>query len=188
VHRNTRTYGFGATAPRAAATPCTRRRDPETIRRSARKARCGSRPRCGVPPRAGHGKGRRKAVAPHASRRVNSGLATIHFGETDMKTLLSASFAAALLLAAPAWAQSASEPSNQTPEQNQKMSQQYQGMMSANPGFRTNRMHKECDSIASADLKQQCMSSFGASNSSAMGNMGTMGGKPAPLSNAPKRQ
>ena len=103
-----------------------------------------------------------------------------------MKRLLSASFAAALLLAAPAWAQSASEPANQTPAQNQKMSQDYQGMVSANPGFRSSRMHKECDSIASEDLKQQCMSSFGASNSGAAGAMGSMGSKPAPLA-TPKR-
>lgn len=99
-----------------------------------------------------------------------------------MKTLLSASFAAALLLAAPAWAQSSTEPTNQTPAQNQKMSQQYQGMVSSNPGFRTNRMHKECDGIASPDLKQQCMSSFDTGSSGAMGNMGA---KPAPA--APKR-
>src|SRR5258706_14959058 len=76
-----------------------------------------------------------KAVAPHAARCVNSGAATIQLGETDMKTLPSASFAAALLLAVPAWAQSSSEPANQTPDQNQKMSQQYQGMVSSNPGF-----------------------------------------------------
>ena len=103
-----------------------------------------------------------------------------------MKTLLSASFAAALLLAAPAWAQSASEPTNETPAQNQKMSQDYQSLMSSNPGFRNSRMHKECDSIASADLKQQCMSSFGTSGSGAMGTMGSMGSKPAPLPQ-PKR-
>jgi hypothetical protein len=104
-----------------------------------------------------------------------------------MNRFLSASFAAALVLAAPAWAQSSSEPANQTPDQNQKMSQQYQGMVGANPGFRTNRMHKECDPISAPDLKQQCMSSFGASNSGAMGNMGSMGAKPAPLSAQPKR-
>jgi len=104
-----------------------------------------------------------------------------------MKTLPSASLAAVLLLAAPAWAQSSSEPANQTPDQNQKMSRQYQGMVSSNPGFRTNRMHKECDSISTPDLKQQCMSSFGASSSGAMGNMGAMGSKPAPLPAQPKR-
>ena len=103
-----------------------------------------------------------------------------------MKTLLSASFAAALLLAAPAWAQSSTEPANQTPAQNQKMSRDYEGMVTSNPGFRTNRMHKECDSIAAPDLKQQCMSSFGATSSGAMGNMGAMGSKPAPLP-TPKR-
>jgi hypothetical protein len=129
---------------------------------------------------------RPKAVAPPAARRVNSASATNRFGEIEMKPLLSASFAAALLLAAPAWAQSAKEPANQTPEQNQKMSRDYQGMVSANPGFRSSRMHKECDSIASEDLKQQCMSSFGASNSGAAGNKGSMGSKPAPLA-APKR-
>ena len=103
-----------------------------------------------------------------------------------MKMLLSAGFAAALLLAAPAWAQSSAEPTNQTPDQNQKMSRDYQSMMSANPGFRNSRMHKECDSITAEDLKQQCMSSFGASSSGAMGTMGTTGSKPAPLQQ-PKR-
>ena len=101
-----------------------------------------------------------------------------------MKPLLSASLAAGLLLALPAWAQN--ESSNETPAQNQKMSQQYQNMVGGSAGFRTERMHKECDPIVSQDLKQQCMSSFGASNSGAMGTMGSMGKTPQP-SAAPKR-
>ena len=103
-----------------------------------------------------------------------------------MKMRLSASLAAALLLAAPAWAQSSTEPTNETPAQNQKMSRDYQSLVTSNPGFRNSRMHKECDSITSDDLKQQCMSSFGATSSGAMGNMGAMGSKPAPLQQ-PKR-
>ena len=98
-----------------------------------------------------------------------------------MTRLLSASLAAALLLAVPAWAPSA--PANETPAQNQKMSQQYQNMVASSPGFRTERMHKECDPITAPDLKQACMSSFGASSSGAMGSMGSMGSKGA----APKR-
>ena len=103
-----------------------------------------------------------------------------------MKLLLTASFAAALLLAAPAWAQSSTEPTNQTPDQNQKASRDYQSLVGSNPGFRNSRMHKECDSIASDDLKQQCMSSFGATSSGAMGKSGATGSKPAPLQQ-PKR-
>src|SRR5712671_650652 len=95
-----------------------------------------------------------------------------------MKSLLSAGLGAALLLAAPAWAQN--EPANQTPDQNQKMSQQYQNMVTGNPGFRNERMHKECDALTTPELKQQCMSSFGAGNSGAMGSMGSMGAKSAP--------
>lgn len=90
-----------------------------------------------------------------------------------MKYLLPAGLAAALLLALPAWAQT--EPTNETPAQNQKMSQQYQSMVSGNAGFRDQRMHKECDPITAPDLKQQCMSSFGATASG--GSMGNMGSK-----------
>src|SRR5690349_14824779 len=102
-----------------------------------------------------------------------------------MKMLLSASFAAALALALPAFAQSTTEPTNETPAQNQKMSRDYEQMMSSNPGFRNSRMHKECDSIAADDLKRQCMSSFGTGSSGAMGKGGAMGSKPAPMA-APK--
>jgi hypothetical protein len=73
------------------------------------------------------------------------------------------------------------EPANQTPEQNQKATQDYNSLVSSNPGFKNARMHKECDSIEAADLKQQCMASFGAGSTGTMGSMGSMG------SSAPKR-
>jgi hypothetical protein len=90
-----------------------------------------------------------------------------------MKRTVILGLAVSLVAASAAFAQTApqGEPSNQTAEQNQKMTQQYNSLVTSNPGFKTNRMHKECDSITAADLKQQCMASFGGGN--AMGSMGS---------------
>jgi hypothetical protein len=88
-----------------------------------------------------------------------------------MKATFSAALAAALLIGGAALAQTMGEPANQTADQNQKATQQYNNMVGSNAGFRNSRMHKECDPIEAPDLKQQCMSSFGNSPSS----MGTMG-------------
>jgi hypothetical protein len=89
-----------------------------------------------------------------------------------MKRAMILGLAASLALASAALAQTApqSEPANQTPDQNQKASQNYNSLVSTNAGFKNARMHKECDAIEAADLKQQCMASFGAST---MGSMGT---------------
>ena len=99
-----------------------------------------------------------------------------------MKQAMILGLTAGLMLTSAAWAQTATSaaPADQTAAQNQKMSQQYDSLVSSNTGFKNSRMHKECDSIAADDLKQQCMSSFGASAGS-MGSMGNMGSaKPAP--------
>ena len=52
-------------------------------------------------------------------------------------------------------------PTNETPQQNVRLSNQYQAMVDRNAGFRNARMHKECDPIASPELRQECMNSFG---------------------------
>ena len=48
---------------------------------------------------------------------------------------------------------------------NVRASNNYQSLVDRNAGFRNARMHKECDPIASADLRQECMASFGSGTS-----------------------
>jgi hypothetical protein len=45
---------------------------------------------------------------------------------------------------------------------NVRASNNYQALVDRNAGFRNARMHKECDPIASADLRQECNASFGS--------------------------
>jgi len=91
-----------------------------------------------------------------------------------MKILLG-TLAGGLLLASAAMAQdtivqhesNAPIPSytNETPSQNVRLSNQYQNLVDRNGSFRNARMHKECDPITSADLRQECMASFGSGTS-----------------------
>ena len=90
-----------------------------------------------------------------------------------MKILLGA-LAGGLLLASAAMAQETiiqhesnapvvtpGDDSNNAPA-NVRASNNYQNLVDRNAGFRNARMHKECDPIASADLRQECMASFGS--------------------------
>ena len=92
-----------------------------------------------------------------------------------MKILLGA-LAGGLLLASAAMAQdtiiqhesNAPVPTpgdNNNAAANVRASNNYQSLVDRNAGFRNARMHKECDPIASADLRQECMASFGSGTS-----------------------
>ena len=97
-----------------------------------------------------------------------------------MKFLLSA-FAGGVLLATSALAQTLTPPAPATivehdgnapiptpgddtanPNANVRASQDYDKLVGANGSFRSQRMHKECDSIDGTDLRQECYASFGA--------------------------
>jgi hypothetical protein len=93
-----------------------------------------------------------------------------------MKILLGA-LAGGLLMASAAMAQDVIiqhesnapvlTPGDQTanPQANVRASNNYQTLVDRNGSFRNARMHKECDPIASADLRQECMASFGSGSS-----------------------
>ena len=76
------------------------------------------------------------------------------------------SIAAAAVLAA-ASVQAAPVPntrharSHETPAQNVWKSQQYDYLVSTNPGFRAARMRKECGPIRDPGLRSSCVASFG---------------------------
>ncbi|MBV8169625.1 MAG: hypothetical protein JO021_22730 [Alphaproteobacteria bacterium] len=46
------------------------------------------------------------------------------------------------------------------PAANRRASANYDAVVQANPGFRAQREHVECDSIESLDLRAQCVASF----------------------------
>ena len=50
--------------------------------------------------------------------------------------------------------------SHETPAQNVRKSQQYDYLVSTNPGFRAARMRKECGPIRDPGLRSTCMASF----------------------------
>jgi hypothetical protein len=58
------------------------------------------------------------------------------------------------------------------PAVNQRESRNYDALVGSDAAFRNRRMHTECDSIESADLKQQCMQSFGAAATTSSGTSG----------------
>ncbi len=58
------------------------------------------------------------------------------------------------------------------PAVNQRESRNYDALVGSDAGFRNQRMHRECDSIESMDLKQQCMQSFGAAATTSSGTSG----------------
>jgi hypothetical protein len=120
-----------------------------------------------------------------------------------MKFLLSAC-AACALLATPVMAQTLTPPVASTtvehngnapiptpgddtanPNANVRASQNYDSLVSANKGFRNQRMHKECDSIDATDLRQECYASFGGSTNTGSSGMsdssGTMSRQPQSL-------
>lgn len=66
------------------------------------------------------------------------------------------------LLASSALAQS----NNADPAVNVRESQSYNQMVDHNPGFRSERIKKECDPIESPDLRRQCIESFGTTANS----------------------
>lgn len=50
----------------------------------------------------------------------------------------------------------------ETPAQNVHKSQQYDHLVSTNGSFRASRMRKECGPITDAELRADCLGSFGA--------------------------
>jgi hypothetical protein len=50
--------------------------------------------------------------------------------------------------------------SHETPAQNVRKSQQYDHLVSTNPGFREVRMKKECGPIRDPELRSSCLASF----------------------------
>ena len=76
------------------------------------------------------------------------------------------SLAAAVVLAA-ASVQAAPVPNtrhakwHETPAQNVRKSQQYDYLVSTNPGFRAARMKKECGPIRDPGMRSSCVASFG---------------------------
>jgi hypothetical protein len=50
--------------------------------------------------------------------------------------------------------------SHETPAQNVRKSQQYDHLVSTNPGFREARMKKECGPIRDPELRSTCLASF----------------------------
>jgi hypothetical protein len=53
----------------------------------------------------------------------------------------------------------------ETPTQNVRKSQQYDHLVSTNSSFRASRMRKECGPISDAELRADCLGSFGTSQS-----------------------
>ena len=56
------------------------------------------------------------------------------------------------------------------PSVNVRQSQSYSSLVDHDAAFRNQRMHRECDTIEGADLRRQCMDSFGATASSGAGD------------------
>ena len=46
-------------------------------------------------------------------------------------------------------------------QQNVRDSQRYEALVQTNPGFRANRMHKECGPIDDPQMRTDCVASFG---------------------------
>ena len=64
------------------------------------------------------------------------------------------------------------------PQANVRASNNYQSLVDRSAGFRNARMHKECDPIASADLRQECFASFGSRTTSyGSSGMNDLGGR-----------
>jgi hypothetical protein len=69
---------------------------------------------------------------------------------------------AATCMAAGAFAQTSSPQSaNADPQLNRREAREYTSLVDRNAAFRNRRMHLECDSIQGADLRRQCVESFG---------------------------
>jgi hypothetical protein len=51
--------------------------------------------------------------------------------------------------------------SHETPAQNVRKSQQYDHLVSTNPGFRAARMKQECGPLRDPGLRSSCLASFG---------------------------
>jgi hypothetical protein len=51
---------------------------------------------------------------------------------------------------------------HETPAQNVRKSQQYDYLVATNSSFRAYRMRKECGPIRDAELRNNCVASFGA--------------------------
>jgi hypothetical protein len=67
-------------------------------------------------------------------------------------------FAVALFGAASAAV--AQTPTNESPEQNVKESQEYQRLVCSNAAFRANRMAKECGPLQGSQFYDSCVASF----------------------------
>jgi hypothetical protein len=63
---------------------------------------------------------------------------------------------------------------------NNAESAQYERLLQTNPGFRQARMQRECGPITDAQLRAQCLASFGASSSTMTGSSmpSSQGGQP----------
>jgi hypothetical protein len=76
-----------------------------------------------------------------------------------MRRHLLGCLAAAGLIAAAATA-AAQTPANQTASQNVRASQQYEGLLCNNPGFRAKRIAQECGPLQGSQLYNSCVASF----------------------------
>ena len=70
----------------------------------------------------------------------------------------------AVLTFALAGAAAAQTPRDPGAQQNVKESQQYEQLLHSNPGFRAQRLQKECGPISDPQLHEQCVASFNADN------------------------
>jgi hypothetical protein len=66
-------------------------------------------------------------------------------------------FLMATAVAGPALAQSAA---NESPQQNVRESQQYEQLLCTNPGFRAQRIAKECGPLQGSQFYDGCVASF----------------------------
>jgi len=86
---------------------------------------------------------------------------------------------AATCMAAGAFAQTSSPQSaNADPQLNRREAREYTNLVDRNAAFRNRRMHLECDSIQSNDLRQACVDTFiidaaGSSGSTGLNRAGT---------------
>jgi hypothetical protein len=53
-------------------------------------------------------------------------------------------------------------------QRNVQDSQRYEALVQTNPAFRANRMRKECGPIADAQMRAECLASFGGSTGSSL--------------------
>jgi predicted ribosomally synthesized peptide with SipW-like signal peptide len=51
-------------------------------------------------------------------------------------------------------------------QRNVRASQRYEALVQTNPGFRANRVRRECGPIADPEMRADCLASFGQSGSS----------------------